>query len=55
MNQPARARAPKRPAYDQYGIQAVKFTAMDYLVKPENIDELTSAVEKAGVRRLEKQ
>lgn len=27
-------------AYDQYGIQAVKFAALDYLLKPVDIDEL---------------
>jgi len=34
-------------AYDQYGIQAVKFAALDYLLKPIDIDELTCAVNKA--------
>lgn len=34
-------------AYDQYGIQAVKFAALDYLLKPVDIDELISAVNKA--------
>ncbi|MGY4384125.1 two-component system LytT family response regulator [Pedobacter sp. UYP24] len=34
-------------AYDQYGIQAVKFAALDYLLKPIDIDELISAVNKA--------
>jgi len=34
-------------AYDQYGIQAVKFAALDYLLKPIDIDELMSAVSKA--------
>jgi two-component system LytT family response regulator len=34
-------------AYDQYGIQAVKFAALDYLLKPVNPDELISAVSKA--------
>jgi two-component system, LytTR family, response regulator len=34
-------------AYDQYGIQAVKFAALDYLLKPIDIDELTAAVDKA--------
>ncbi|MBP8067637.1 MAG: response regulator transcription factor [Pedobacter sp.] len=31
-------------AYDQYGIQAVKFAALDYLLKPIDIDELINAV-----------
>jgi two-component system LytT family response regulator len=34
-------------AYDQYGIQAVKFSAIDYLLKPVNIEELKTAVQKA--------
>jgi two-component system LytT family response regulator len=34
-------------AYDQYGIQAVKFAALDYLLKPIDIEELKTAVEKA--------
>lgn len=33
-------------AHDQYGIQAVKFAAVDYLLKPVNIPELQLAVEK---------
>lgn len=35
-------------AYDQYGIQAVKFAALDYLLKPLDIDELMLAVDKAA-------
>jgi two-component system LytT family response regulator len=34
-------------AFDKYGIQAVKACAIDYLLKPINILELTSAVDKA--------
>ena len=34
-------------AYNQYGIQAVKFAALDYLLKPVDIDELKTAVSKA--------
>jgi two-component system LytT family response regulator len=34
-------------AYDQYGIQAVKFAALDYLLKPIDIEELVNAVNKA--------
>lgn len=37
-------------AYDQYGIQAIKFAALDYLLKPVNPDELISAVAKAESR-----
>lgn len=34
-------------AFDQYGIQAVKFAAIDYLLKPIDIAELKAAVAKA--------
>ncbi|AUD05830.1 LytR/AlgR family response regulator transcription factor [Spirosoma pollinicola] len=34
-------------AYDQYAIQALRFAAVDYLLKPVNIDELQAAVERA--------
>jgi two-component system LytT family response regulator len=34
-------------AFDKYGIQAIKACAIDYLLKPINILELTSAVDKA--------
>jgi two-component system LytT family response regulator len=34
-------------AYDQYGIQAIKFSAIDYLLKPISIEELQQAVDKA--------
>lgn len=34
-------------AYDHYGIQAVKFAALDYLLKPVDIDELKTAINKA--------
>jgi two-component system LytT family response regulator len=37
-------------AYDHYGIQAIKFSALDYLLKPINISELQQAVEKAKSR-----
>jgi len=37
-------------AYDQYGIQAVKFAARDYLLKPVDPDELKFAVSKAEDR-----
>lgn len=33
-------------AFDQYGIQAIKFSAIDYLLKPVNIEELKTAVSK---------
>jgi len=34
-------------AFDQYGIQAVKFSAIDYLLKPVDVEELKTAVQKA--------
>jgi two-component system LytT family response regulator len=41
-------------AFDQFGIQAVKFSAIDYLLKPVNAEELRKAVQKAITRSLEK-
>ena len=34
-------------AYDKYGIRAIKFSALDYLLKPINIDEFKAAIAKA--------
>lgn len=42
-------------AYDQYGIQAIKFSALDYLLKPINTTELKSAVQKALERAHKKE
>jgi two-component system LytT family response regulator len=39
-------------AYDHYGIQAVKFAALDYLLKPIDIEELKYAVNKAEQKLL---
>jgi len=33
-------------AYDQYAIKAIKFSALDYLLKPIDIEELQAAVKK---------
>ncbi|MEO5581970.1 MAG: LytTR family DNA-binding domain-containing protein [Saprospiraceae bacterium] len=33
-------------AYDQYAIKAIKYAAFDYLLKPIDIDELRSAIER---------
>ena len=41
-------------AHDQYGIQAVKFAAVDYLLKPIDIRELQTAVQKAKDRIVAK-
>lgn len=37
-------------AYDSYGIQAVKFAALDYLLKPVDPGELSLAISKAEQR-----
>jgi two-component system LytT family response regulator len=34
-------------AYNEYAIQAIKFSAIDYLLKPININELVNAVDRA--------
>ncbi|WP_298735643.1 LytTR family DNA-binding domain-containing protein [uncultured Chitinophaga sp.] len=36
-------------AYDQYAIQAIKFSAIDYLLKPVNVNELVNAVDRAMI------
>lgn len=41
-------------AYGQYGIQAIRFSALDYLMKPVDIDELKNAVQKAVVKNVQK-
>jgi two-component system LytT family response regulator len=41
-------------AHDQYAIQAVRFSALDYLLKPVNPAELVSAVHRAIYRSTEK-
>lgn len=37
-------------AYDDYGMQALKASAVDYLLKPVSIDELAAAVQKVSGR-----
>lgn len=37
-------------AYDQYAIKAIKFSALDYLLKPIDVDELVHAVRKVKER-----
>ena len=34
-------------AYEQFALKAIKCSALDYLLKPININELKTAVEKA--------
>ncbi len=38
-------------AYDHYAIKAIRFSALDYLVKPIEIDDLKTAVIKAEEKR----
>lgn len=40
-------------AYDQYAMRAFKFAATDYLLKPVDIDELQSAVERVAAKHKE--
>ena len=42
-------------AHSQYGIQAVKFAAIDYLLKPVSISELQTAVNRVMAKIQEKQ
>jgi len=41
-------------AFDQYAIQAVRFAAVDYLLKPLNIEELQAAVGRAMANTRDK-
>jgi two-component system, LytTR family, response regulator len=41
-------------AFDQYGIQAVKFAAIDYLLKPINTEELQNAVSRLVAKNRHK-
>lgn len=38
-------------AHDQYGIQAIKFSATDYLLKPVGAEELIAAVHKVSQKK----
>jgi two-component system, LytTR family, response regulator len=38
-------------AYDHYAIKAIRYSALDYLVKPIEIEDLKAAVEKATEKR----
>jgi len=42
-------------AYDKYGIEAIKFAALDYLLKPVSIPELVLAVNKAEEKLLDRE
>lgn len=37
-------------SYDQYALKAIRFSALDYLLKPIDKDELKKAIEKAETR-----
>lgn len=41
-------------AFNHYAIDAIRFSALDYLTKPINIDELQNAVDRVRTRILEK-
>jgi two-component system, LytTR family, response regulator len=38
-------------AHDEYGLKAIKFSATDYILKPINVAELISAMDKAGRKK----
>ncbi|MFN0202174.1 MAG: LytR/AlgR family response regulator transcription factor [Bacteroidia bacterium] len=38
-------------AYDQYAIKAIKYSALDYLLKPFDVEQLMEAVKKAAQKR----
>jgi two-component system LytT family response regulator len=38
-------------AYDQYAIKAIKYSALDYLLKPVDVEDLKNAVEKCGEKK----
>ena len=40
-------------AYDQYAVKAFKFSAIDYLLKPIDLEELRDAVEKVKINKAE--
>jgi len=40
-------------AHDAYAIKAFKFNALDYLLKPIDVEELDAAIEKAKARQLQ--
>jgi two-component system, LytTR family, response regulator len=40
-------------AFDHYAVKAIKYSSLDYLLKPIDVDELQNAVEKAALRKNE--
>lgn len=41
-------------AHDQYAVKAIKFSALDYLLKPINVEDLQRAVKKVELKLSEK-
>jgi len=41
-------------AFDKYAIKAIKFSALDYLLKPVEVDDLVSAVQRVKERQRNK-
>jgi two-component system, LytTR family, response regulator len=41
-------------AFDEYGVPAIKFSAIDYLLKPIDTKELINAVEKVSIKLQQK-
>lgn len=42
-------------SYDRYAISAIKFSAVDYLLKPVDVKELTTAIDKVRIRKTRSQ
>ncbi|MCW3463553.1 LytR/AlgR family response regulator transcription factor [Chitinophaga nivalis] len=42
-------------AYEQYALKAIKFNALDYLLKPFSVKELQDALEKCREKHLQRQ
>lgn len=41
-------------AHDHYAIKAIKFSALDYLLKPIDLEQLQASIKKAAERRTDK-